>query len=256
MLPTTSEETFRVFTISDVDVRDDGEGRFCLNDLHRASGFKKSDQPSNFMRRVETIALEAEIANSSDVRNYQPTKVVVGWGGGTYACKELVYAYSMWISPQFHLKVIRAYDAMVAREQPPTFHLPQTMAEALRLAADQAEEIERQQALIEQAKPKVEFVDKYVDATGLYTFRQVCKILGVKEREFRAWLVENKIMYQQGREWMAYSVHIAEGRFATKAGSADNGHAFTSTNFTAKGVQWIAKRWGGENMLAKIQDSI
>ena len=134
--------------------------------------------------------------------------------------------------------------------------LPQTMAEALRLAADQAEEIERQAAAIEHAKPKVEFVDKYVDATGLYTFRQVCKILGVKEREFRAWLVENKIMYQQGREWMAYSVHIAEGRFATKAGSADNGHAFTSTNFTAKGVQWIAKRWGGENMLAKIQDSI
>ncbi len=134
--------------------------------------------------------------------------------------------------------------------------LPQTMAEALRLAADQAEEIERQAAAIESAKPKVEFVDKYVDATGLYTFRQVCKILGVKERRFRAWLVENKIMYQQGREWMAYSVHIAEGRFATKAGSANNGHAFTSTNFTAKGVQWIAKRWGGENMLAKIQDSI
>lgn len=38
---------------------------------------------------------------------------------GTYVVKELVYAYAMWVSPKFHIQVIRAYDAMAGRPAVP-----------------------------------------------------------------------------------------------------------------------------------------
>ena len=43
---------------------------------------------------------------------------------GTYACEELVLSYAMWISPKFHLIVLRAFLAM-HRNQPQQLALPE-----------------------------------------------------------------------------------------------------------------------------------
>lgn len=137
----------------------------------------------------------------------------------------------------------KVFDRMTALEGA-QFAIPKTYAQAMRLAADQAEQIEQQQAQLAIAAPKAAFVDKYVDSTGLKGFREVAKLLKVTEPKFRAFLTSEKIMYRLGGEWAAYAQHLDAGRFEVKTGaSSANGHAFNRTMFTGKGVEWIAGLW-------------
>ena len=149
-------------------------------------------------------------------------------------CYLLVSGYSVTLRK----KIIQRWHELETKNQ---FQIPQSFAEALRLAADQQEIIQQQAAQIEQQRPAVEFVDKYVESTGNMGFRQVAKLLNIKENDFRAFLQDNSIMYRLGGEWAAYAQHITAGRFVTKTGTnQQNGHAYNGVLFTPKGVQWIA----------------
>ncbi|WP_205880005.1 phage antirepressor KilAC domain-containing protein [Lampropedia aestuarii] len=155
-------------------------------------------------------------------------------------------------SDEHRARVIDRWQELEAQQAP---SLPKTMAQALRLAADQAEQIEQQAEQLALAAPKVEYVDRYVAANGAKGFRQVAKLLNANEHEFRAWLQDEKIMYRLGGEWAAYQNHIDAGRFVVKAGVASqNDHAFNATRFTPKGVNWVAGEWG-KYQAAKAQAS-
>lgn len=91
--------------IADVGIRQDNEGRYNLNDLHRASGSNKKHQPANWLRLDTTQDLCKVIDSSSDVRSLD-----IRNGVGSFVCKQLVYSYAMWISPEFSLKVINTFD--------------------------------------------------------------------------------------------------------------------------------------------------
>lgn len=101
-----------IFVIDGISVRRDVLGRYCLNDLHRASGSLDRHKPAFWLRNEHTAQLIGELQNSnSDIS--EPVSVIRGGNEqGTYVCRELVYAYAMWISAVFNLKVIRTFDAL------------------------------------------------------------------------------------------------------------------------------------------------
>jgi phage antirepressor YoqD-like protein len=151
-------------------------------------------------------------------------------------------------SAVLRMKVIRRLRELESQSQP---QIPQTLPEALRLAADLAEEKQKLESQLAVAAPKVEFVDRYVEATGSQTFRQVCKLLKAKEPDFRLFLYENHIMYRLSGTFTPYQQHIDAGRFEVKTGTSQiNNHAFSQSRFTTKGIKWIAGLWAEH--LAKV----
>ncbi|HEN3396999.1 TPA: phage antirepressor KilAC domain-containing protein [Yersinia enterocolitica] len=122
--------------------------------------------------------------------------------------------------------------------------IPQTLPEALRLAADLAEQKAQLENKLAVAAPKIDFVDNYVNASGSFGFREACKLLKAKEPEFRAFLIASNVMYVLGGKMTPRAPHIDAGRFTVKTGeNLNNGHAFTQAKFTPKGIQWIAGLW-------------
>lgn len=95
-------------TILNIEVRVDAEGRYSLNDLHKAAGGEQRHQLRYWLELQQTKDIAQKLGDSGI-----PLSVIRGGKNqGTYVCKQLVYTYAMWLSPEFHIQVVDSYDAM------------------------------------------------------------------------------------------------------------------------------------------------
>ncbi|WP_110946478.1 phage antirepressor KilAC domain-containing protein [Pseudomonas bohemica] len=192
------------------------------------------------------VMLSALKADGADLRHVREDKDGRGYTAEFHLDRELTETLLTGYSIPLRRKVIHRLHELEQIVAPrviatlPDFSNPAAAARAW------AEQFELQQAANQAlaiAAPKVEFVDKYVESTGLKGFRQTAKLLGANEARFREFLLDKKIMYRMGGEWQAYQPHIDAGRFDVKTGTSEGGHAFNQTKFTPKGVTWVAGLW-------------
>lgn len=100
-------------TVNNCTIRQGEDGLYCLTDMWVSLGKEEKLHPRNFTRLKETKK-EIEFLNRADVRSLKTTRGQ--HSGGTWACKQLVYSYSMWVSAEFKFAVIDAFDALANNE--------------------------------------------------------------------------------------------------------------------------------------------
>ena len=143
----------------------------------------------------------------------------------------------------FHdvLPSIRKTGSYGAQPTPePAFEIPSTLAGALRLAANQAEQIETMRV-------DVEAHERLVKADGSLCFRDAAKALQARPIDLTRFFAQNGWTYRQGQNgpWLAYRSKIASGHLEHKVTTVDRSDGsekvVTQCRVTPKGLSKLAK---------------
>lgn len=148
-----------------------------------------------------------------------------------------------------------------------SMQVPQNYSEALRVAADLADEKERLQGQLQAAQPAVDFVEQSVKTESTFSFGEVAKMLNLKTPDGRAigrnLLIEGlhniRALMKQGKHNVPLQEHVNAGRFEVKYSIVEIGGAEVSvprTRVTSRGIQWIRRKFvngGCEPVLTRVK---
>ena len=136
------------------------------------------------------------------------------------------------------VRINRRWQELEQRVAAPVFQIPQTLGEALQLAADQAKQLEL-------AAPKVAHYDKVVDRHTLLTATQVGQKIGLSA------IMLNRVLSEIGVYNMAHKRGKAFKQWFVDKGlgemkQTDMGHS--QALFSLKGEAWVIERLANESV--------
>jgi anti-repressor protein len=104
-------------------------------------------------------------------------------------------AFRRWVTHEV-LPAIRKTGGYTTQPAPPAFVIPQTMSEALRLAADEHERALEAEAKVAELEPKADLADTYLIAQGgTRKVREAAKLLHLRERDLRRMLIDERLVF-------------------------------------------------------------
>lgn len=145
---------------------------------------------------------------------------------------------------RFKLNLTKAFSIMKAKLQENSFVIPKTFSEALLLASKQAEQIEKQNQLLLEQKPKVEFFEAVTGSKDTIDIGTVAKVLNKKVGRNRLFeilrdkniLMNNNMPYQKYVDCGYF--RVIESKYTKPDGSVNVG---LKTVVFQKGINFINK---------------
>lgn len=145
---------------------------------------------------------------------------------------------------RFKLSLTKAFSIMKQKLSQSTFKIPQTFSEALLLASKQAEQIEYQNKLLLEQKPKVDFFEAVTGSKDTIDMGSVAKVLNKKIGRNKLFellreksiLMSNNVPYQKFCDSGYF--RVIETKYTKPDGSTNIG---LKTLVYQKGVNYINK---------------
>ena len=156
--------------------------------------------------------------------------------------KELTLTLVAGYNVKLRLAIVKRWQELEAQVKP-AFTLPQTFAQALALAAQQALELEQKQLQLEAAKPKVEYVDKYVERNNLKSITDVAKEMGISSKALGVWLRKNGHAWTNKTPVRWTQPFMDKGYGEMKQYTTNGGFDGTQAMFTAAGDVFVKQEY-------------
>lgn len=161
---------------------------------------------------------------------------------GTWIHEKLILKLAQWLDMDFQIwcdeKIAELLRTGKVELSKPV--LPQSFAEALRLAADLQEAVEKQAKELAEAAPKVEFFEKVGATDNAISFAEAAKALNTGQNRLFKLLREKKILMHNNQP---YQTHASWFNVIVQTHQRPNGQSYTTfkTLIKPNGLQQISK---------------
>ena len=228
-------------------------GKTMVNATQMARGFGKL--PSEWLRIAQTTEYRNHLVESGISDSFDGQVATTrGKNGATWIEEPLAMEFARWLSPEFsqwcderikelvnrgHVSLHQINTREVVPVVPENFPVPQTLDEALMLAAQQARKIR-------EDRHKVDFYDEFIENRNCFKSTRIADELEITPCQLHRFLAEQGIVKYENRCWVVHTPYQSlqcEVPYLWKAKSGKIYPFGATKRWTQAGREYILELW-------------